>query len=232
MSTIRSIVGATMITIEFTAAEIEALNNERYHHPHHVVRRRMEVLWLKAQGLEHKDIARLAAVSPNTMRSYLRMYQAGGIERLKELHFYQPQSELEAYAATLEAHFRGHPPATIKEAMNEIEGVVLAFFSVHFYMRRMIQSVHQHFAIVFCFSALYKKLQNHLFPVHPSACNKQFVAGNKILINKGTKKQKITKIFTHSKNKVLPLSCLCIKFSAFVSIKEHPEFNGVFSFIS
>jgi transposase len=110
-----------MITIEFTTAEIEALNYERYHHPHHVVRRRMEVVWLKAQGLEHKNIACLAAVSLNTVRSYLQMYQEGGIERLKELHFYQPQSELEVYAATLEAHFRDHPPATIKEAMNEIE---------------------------------------------------------------------------------------------------------------
>lgn len=112
-----------MITIEFTAAEIEALNYERYCHPHHVVRRRMEVVWLKAQGLEHKEIARLAAVSPNTMRSYLRLYQEGGIETLKELRFYQPCSELAAHAVTLEAHFREHPLATIKEAMHEIEAL-------------------------------------------------------------------------------------------------------------
>jgi transposase len=100
---------------------MEALNYERYYHPHPVVRQRMEVLWLKAQDLKHKEIARLAGVSANTMRSYLGMYQAGGIEKLKELRFYQPQSELAVHAVTLEAHFRDHPPATIKEAMNEIE---------------------------------------------------------------------------------------------------------------
>lgn len=112
-----------MITIEFTAADIEALNYERYHHPHPVVRRRMEVVWLKSQGLAHREIARLAAVSPNTVRSYLRMYQQGGIERLKEIHFYRPQSELEAHKTALEAHFREHPPATVKEAMSEIEAL-------------------------------------------------------------------------------------------------------------
>jgi transposase len=122
MANIICYVGETaMITIEFTDAEIEALNYERYHHPHHVVQRRMEVLWLKAQDLEHKEIARLAAVSPNTVRSYLWMYQAGGLEKLKELRFYQPHSELAVHATALEAHFRDHPPATIKEAMNEIE---------------------------------------------------------------------------------------------------------------
>ena len=51
-----------VITIEFTGAEMEALNYERYHHPHHVVRRRMEVLWLKAQDLKPKEIARLGMV--------------------------------------------------------------------------------------------------------------------------------------------------------------------------
>jgi transposase len=110
-----------VIQIEFTEKEVQALNYERYHYPHPMVQRRMEVLWLKSQGLVHKEIARLAGVSPNTVREYLRMYQEGGIEKLKELHFYRPQSELEAHKTTLEAHFREHPPATVKEAMHEIE---------------------------------------------------------------------------------------------------------------
>jgi transposase len=110
-----------MMTIEFPAADIETLSKERYYHPHPVVRRRMEVVWLKSQGLKHQEIVRLAAVSPNTMRSYLQMYRDGGIERLKELHFYRPQSELEAHKTTLDIHFREHPPATIKEAKSKIE---------------------------------------------------------------------------------------------------------------
>ncbi len=112
-----------MINIEFPVEDIEAFNHERYYHPHPVVRRRMEVLWLKSQGLAHQDIAWLAAVSPNTMRRDLQLYQESGLERLKETHFYRPQSDLVAHETMLEAHFREHPPATVKEAVCEIEAL-------------------------------------------------------------------------------------------------------------
>ena len=55
------------------------------------------------------------------MTEYLNEYQAGGIERLKEIHFYQPQSELANHRQTLEDYFKTHPPATMKEAMDKIE---------------------------------------------------------------------------------------------------------------
>ena len=85
-----------MKQIEFTEEEMKALNYERYHHPHPSVQRKMEVLWLKAHGLAHDEIVQLADVSPNTMRSYFRDYEEGGIEKLKEVNFYQPQSDLGA----------------------------------------------------------------------------------------------------------------------------------------
>ncbi len=104
------------IQLTFTPEILAALNHERYHHPIPLVRRRMETLWLKSHGLPHKLISLLAGVSENTMREYFRLYQEGGIERLKEVPFYQPESELQAHAATLETHFRDNPPATVKEA--------------------------------------------------------------------------------------------------------------------
>jgi transposase len=112
-----------MIQIEFTEEDMKALNHERYHHPHPSVQRKMEVLWLKAHGLAHDEIVKLADVSPNTIRSYFRDYAEGGIEKLKEVNFYQPQSDLVAHQNTLEEHFRKNPPATIKEAAHEIEAL-------------------------------------------------------------------------------------------------------------
>lgn len=109
------------IQITFTEADQQALNHERYHHPNPRVQRKMEVLWLKSQGIEPGDIARLAAVCPNTAREYMSQYQEGGIERLKEEHCYHPQSELVKHQTSLEGHFRQNPPATIKEAQHEIE---------------------------------------------------------------------------------------------------------------
>jgi len=109
-----------MIRIEFSEQELKKIQQGRYAHPHPRVRRRMEVLWLKSQGLAHREICRLAGISSNTLRQYLRMFQSGGIKRLTELNFYAPTSELEQHRGRLEAHFRKHPPATINEAASMI----------------------------------------------------------------------------------------------------------------
>ena len=110
-----------MIRIEFSAQDLEKLQQLRYAHAHPRVRRRMEVLWLKSQGLEHQEICRLAGVSSNTLRQYLRLFQAGGIKKLQELNVYAPTSELERHRCQLETHFREHPPATLNEAAAKIQ---------------------------------------------------------------------------------------------------------------
>ncbi len=110
-----------MIEIEFTGEEMKALDYERYHHLHPRVQRRMEALWLKSQSISHKQICQFTGISPNTLTDYLRKYQEYGIEGLKEVNFYQPQSELRQYTKTIEAYFSEHPPASIKEATAKIE---------------------------------------------------------------------------------------------------------------
>ena len=110
-----------MIKLRFRPADIAAFNEERYHHPHPHVQRKMEALWLKSQGLPHQEICRLSGISGDTLRRYLRAYQAGGLERLRELPFYRPISDLAAHRASIEAEFRVHPPTSIKEAQARIE---------------------------------------------------------------------------------------------------------------
>jgi len=110
-----------MITISFSEAEKEALNRERYYHIHPRVRQKMETLWLKSQELPHQEICRLADISEPTLCRYLKDYQEGGLEKLKVVNFYQPESELMAHRQTIETYFQEHPPATIKQAMAKIE---------------------------------------------------------------------------------------------------------------
>ena len=45
-----------MIQIEFSAKDKENLNHERFYNSNPIVRRKMEVLWLKSQSLPHKEI--------------------------------------------------------------------------------------------------------------------------------------------------------------------------------
>jgi transposase len=110
-----------MITIDFTPADLDALQHERFHHPHPRVQEKMEAVYLKGQGLPHKEVCRLSRISENTLRSYLRQFQEGGIERLKRLDFAVPRSDLAEHRATLEEYFRKNPPRSTGQAATDIE---------------------------------------------------------------------------------------------------------------
>jgi hypothetical protein len=74
----------TVINIEFTPDTIDALEYERYHYPDPKVQKKMEVLYLKSQRLEHQTICRLCRLTEPTLVAYLKQYQEGGIEQLKK----------------------------------------------------------------------------------------------------------------------------------------------------
>ena len=111
------------IQLEITPEILEELHYQRYNHPAPLVQRRMEALWLKGHKLPHAQIAELTGVTENTIRDYFELYQQGGIEKLKELNYYRPESVLNNHITSLEFHFRDHPPASIKEAQSEIEAI-------------------------------------------------------------------------------------------------------------
>lgn len=110
-----------MLKIEFTEEEINQLYHECRYHPHSRVRQRMEAIYLKALGYSHKEIGRILKIDQKTLRSYLQMYQAGGLEKLRELNFYRPSGELDAHREKLKSEFEANPPKTIKEAVKRIE---------------------------------------------------------------------------------------------------------------
>ena len=56
-----------MIKINFSEQDLKTIEYERFNHPIPLVQRRMEVLWLKSQGLPHKQIAKLAGVCDNAL---------------------------------------------------------------------------------------------------------------------------------------------------------------------
>jgi transposase len=110
-----------MIKIEFSAEEVEQLHYERRYHIHARVRQRLEALYLKALGYQHQEIGRIMQIDQKTLRSYLRMYQEGGIEALKVLNFHQPVSALEEHREVIKAEFEEQPPKSINEAVERIE---------------------------------------------------------------------------------------------------------------
>jgi transposase len=112
-----------MIHIDFTPEQIDALHHQRFHHPHPRVQRKMEAVYLKSQGLPHQEICRLARISENTLRAYLRQYQEGGIERLQRTDWAGTTSELDDHRQSLEDYFRENPPRSTAEAAAAIERI-------------------------------------------------------------------------------------------------------------
>lgn len=112
-----------MRKIEFSQAQIKQLSYESIHHEHHIVRRRMQALLLKSQGLRHKDIVEILSISETTLREYLDLYLAGGVEALKELAYQGKANLLAEKKDEIIAALEANPPATYKEAQAKIKEV-------------------------------------------------------------------------------------------------------------
>lgn len=127
-----------MLHLTFSPTTIDQLHYERFHHPHPRVQRKMEALYLKSQGLSHAEIARMVRISGPTLLSYFRAYQAGGVEQLKVLTFYRPESELKQHQASLETYFREHPPQSLAQAASkiaELTGIVRSREQVRHFLK-------------------------------------------------------------------------------------------------
>jgi len=110
-----------MLSIEFTDDQVDQLAYERFYHPHPRVQKKMEAVFLKAKGLPHWEICELVCISSNTLRSYLREFCEGGVERLKQWTSGGTTSQLDAHSDLICDHLVEHPPHTIAEAAAAIE---------------------------------------------------------------------------------------------------------------
>jgi transposase len=110
-----------MRAFTFSPEVLAEIRHDRYHHPHPRVQRKMEVLWLKSQGLTHAAIADLADVSPRSVQRYLDEFAQGGLVRVRRLGWKGARSELDDQQQSLEDYFLEHPPRSTREAQEAIE---------------------------------------------------------------------------------------------------------------
>lgn len=102
--------------IEFSQDDIKQLSHESVHHPHPKVRRRMQALLFKAQGMPHKDIGLYLKLSQTTLRKYFDQYLGEGIEALKQLHYQGKTNHLLQHKDIIVEAMEANPPATLKQA--------------------------------------------------------------------------------------------------------------------
>lgn len=124
----------------FTPEDLAAIRHGRYHHPHPRVQQKLEVLWLKSQGLTHEAIARLADLSRRSVQRYLDEFTDGGLARIRRLPWKGQANELAAHQASLEDYFLEHPPRSTREAQAAIErqtGVQRSLTQVRAFLKKL-----------------------------------------------------------------------------------------------
>lgn len=129
-----------MRTFTFDPEVLTAIRHERYQHPHPRVQQKMEVLWLKSQGLPHAEIARLADVSRRTVQRYLDEFAVGGLDRLRHLPWQGTTSALAEHQASLEDHFLAEPPhsaAQAQAAIAELTGIHRSLTQVRAFLKKL-----------------------------------------------------------------------------------------------
>jgi transposase len=110
-----------MRRIEFTAEVVRQLADGSVHHPHHLVRRRMQALLWRAEGQSRKRIAELLGVRGTTVGSYVNLFLRGGVEALEELRYRGRPNRLMERKDEILPVLEASPPATLKEAQARIE---------------------------------------------------------------------------------------------------------------
>ena len=130
---------AAMREFVFSEEVLAEIRRDRYHHPHPRVQRRMEVLWLKSQGLIHAEIAALADVSPRSVQRCLDDYEQGGLDRVRLLGWKGKSCALDAHRRSLEQHFVENPPRSAREAQKaiaEITGIKRGLSQVRVFLKK------------------------------------------------------------------------------------------------
>ena len=131
-----------MIQLEFSPEAIEQLRYEKRYHPHPHVRKKMEALHLKSQGMPHHQICQLVGIRGRaTLVRYFREYQTGGLDQLQKLNFRKPESILALHRDTIEEAIADKPPASINEARHLIEektGIKRSHAAVYKFLKKTL----------------------------------------------------------------------------------------------
>ena len=112
-----------MLSLNITKSDIDTLNYERFHHPSILVKKRMNVVYMKSQGLPHKMIAIACNVSLNSITNFIKIYNKSGLEGLRRFYYRKPKSQLETYEASIEEEFEKNPPLNSAQAGAKIEAM-------------------------------------------------------------------------------------------------------------
>lgn len=140
-----------MLQPNFTEEEIVHIYQLFMEHPCGAAKKKLHVVYLKALGLPHQEIVRIARVSGDSVTRYLKAYVEGGVAALCSSQRHCPRSALLPHSEVLKTRFQAHPPHTVAEAAYEIEkltGIQLALSACRDFMHKRLGMKYRKMAVI------------------------------------------------------------------------------------
>lgn len=112
-----------MIRVNINPGDSQIKAKGRYTQAHPRVMQKYDALHMKDCGLSNKVICSILGICNNTLHSFFKQYMEGGLKRLNEINFNQPERDLASYTTSIEKYFEENPPRSISEAAAKIESL-------------------------------------------------------------------------------------------------------------
>lgn len=109
-----------MLQLEISLADLCIANYEREFNLSSRIRKRMNVLFLKAENYPHKMISEITGLSLNGITDVLKRYRSNGIERLYNEPKKSTPSEWLDFIVLIRKSFTDEPPHSVAEAQDRI----------------------------------------------------------------------------------------------------------------
>ena len=110
-----------MYNCNFSDVDKQIIGQARLYDSDPIVRKRMNILWLKSLDYPHHEIAKISGACLTTVTKTIRKYMQDGLDNVKRRDPYRPESQLEDYRDIIIGHFAKHPPASLGQAASEVE---------------------------------------------------------------------------------------------------------------
>jgi len=110
-----------MIQFTITEEDKQAIDKERFRCSDQHVCRRLHALHLKGLGKAHHEISEFVGLSLNALTGIFKIYATQGLSAVRQLGYSHRKSPLDDHQELLRKHFEENPPASVKQARDDIE---------------------------------------------------------------------------------------------------------------
>lgn len=110
-----------MIYLTISEEDKQNIAKERFCCADPLICRRLHALHLKGIGKSHQEISDFVGLSLNGLTKIFKKYATQGLLAIKTLNYTHRISPLDEHRELLRKHFDENPPASVKQARDDIE---------------------------------------------------------------------------------------------------------------